>query len=124
MSREAAHERGVLGSRLELLEPHRQPVSIRPVLAARWEIDAIRVQPLQRLRRRPVPLAQDLLGNVDAEIWIDADQMRVERGVMRLRKRNEPLVPVLDDVRCVEEQRLAGKKPLATETALRVWTGL
>src|SRR5262245_36146419 len=79
--REVSRQSG-LGAQLEVFEPRRQPVAIRSVLIARRKMDALQMQALQRLQGRAIPLAQNATGDMNFEVRIDADQMRIERRVM------------------------------------------
>ena len=77
-------------------------------------MDRSAVQPLQGFEHRAVVLPQQPLGHMQPIVRIDADQMRIEGGMMNFRERNavgndrlaEPLVLVRDDVRGVQQQRL------------------
>jgi hypothetical protein len=52
------------------------------------EEGSVSVQALQRLQGRSILLPKDPIGDVDLEVRVDADELRVECGVMRLCERN------------------------------------
>jgi hypothetical protein len=72
------------------------------------------MEPLQRLKHRTVVLREQAVRNMKSIVGIDADQMRVERGMMNFGQRDavghdwlsKSLVLVGDDVRGVKEQGL------------------
>src|ERR1700730_574239 len=98
-------------ARLESLEPQCEPIPVRAILRPRWQMDGLAIEPLQRLQHRPVALAQQPFGDVQAVIRVDADKVRIEGSVMNFRERNavgndrlaEQLMPVRDDMSCIEQ---------------------
>jgi len=69
----------------KLLEPHREPVPIRPILGTPREVDHVSIQLLERLQSGPVADGEKPVGNDDPIVRRDADEMRIERRVVQLR---------------------------------------
>jgi hypothetical protein len=84
----SAPEKATSRHRLEALEPQRKPISIKLVLHSLRQMDCAPVQSFQRLKHRAVTLPEQPLGHMQLIIRVDADQMRVERRMMNLRKRD------------------------------------
>ena len=99
--------------RLEPLEAQREPITIRAILDAAWQVDCSAIQPLQSFEHRAIILTEQPFGHMQPIVGVDADQMRVESGVMNFRERDairhhrlaELLVLVRDDMSRVEQQR-------------------
>ncbi len=68
------------------LEPTRQPSPIRTILIPPRHLDHLTDNTLQpEFEERPIVNFEQPVGDMDAEIPIDPDQMSVEGGVMELR---------------------------------------
>lgn len=99
---------------LEVLEPFGQSLAIGPVALARRQMKRTQVECLERLEHGPVALCPQTFGNMDPEIRIYPDQVRIEGGMVDLRQRdpvgNNGLPParigVVDDVGRVQQQSL------------------
>jgi hypothetical protein len=93
---------------------HRQPLPIRHISLPSRQLSHPAIELLQRLQLRAVFQAQQPVGDVDAVIGVDADEMGVEGGVVDFREgetvRDHRLahefVAVIDDVGGIEQQRL------------------
>jgi hypothetical protein len=71
---------------LEFLEPERQPISIRTILTPPWQLDHLPGDPLQpEFEKRAVMQVEQPIGDVDAEIRVDPDQVGIKRRMMDLR---------------------------------------
>src|SRR5437879_10511332 len=85
------------------------------------------MQALQSLQGGAVFLMQHAVRYMNLEVWIDSDQLRVESRVMCFRERDavlhhrlpELLVLVLDDMRGVEQHRLAQARQRAAAPVRR-----
>ena len=71
-----------------MLEPNRQPVSIRAIFIPSWRLDYLPDDPLQaEFKEWAIVDFEKPIGNVNSVIGIDADQMSVESRVMEFRQR-------------------------------------
>ena len=94
---------------LEALEPHRKSVPVRAVLGTAWQVDGPPIEAFQGVKHRTVALTQQAVSNMQAVVWVDADQMGVKGRMMDFRQRKaigyhrlaEPFVLVRDDMSCV-----------------------
>lgn len=73
---------------LEHLESLRQPVAGRSISVTSRNMQRTEVQALERLKHWAVDLQSEALGDTQLVVWIDAYQVRTERGVMDFRKRD------------------------------------
>ena len=97
----------------ERLEPQRQAIAIWPILWSAWPVQDPPIQSLERFEHGPVGLREEAFGNMNPVVWIDTDQMGVERRMVDFGKRDsighdrmpEPLVLVRDDMGCIQQQR-------------------
>jgi hypothetical protein len=78
---ESEFERSVSHHRFEPRKAQRKPIAIRTVLKTAWQVNGSAVNALTSF------CPEQSVGHVQAVVWVDADQMRVEGGVMNLRKR-------------------------------------
>ena len=66
----------------ETIEPQSEPVSIRLVPNPLRKAKQSSVQPFNRLQHRPILLGEEAFGDVQPIVWVDANQVGIEGGVM------------------------------------------
>jgi hypothetical protein len=72
---------------LEFLEPSRQPMSIRVIHTSSRQLDHPPGDPLQpEFEKQAIVDSEQSLGDVDAEIRVDPDQLGVKGRMMKLRR--------------------------------------
>jgi hypothetical protein len=88
VSLEAAGRFEPLCSLLELLEPKRQPVSVRTILKRSRPVDQFSDDPLKaEFEKRAVMDFEQAVRDVDSVIRVNADQVGIKRGMMDFRQR-------------------------------------
>jgi hypothetical protein len=77
-----------MGGFLELLEPSRQPLSIPPIHTSPRQLDHLPGDPFQaEFEKRAVMDFKQAVGDVDAEIRVDPDQLSVKGRMVELGQR-------------------------------------
>ncbi len=66
------------------IEPQGETVVVWIILGAGRQLEGPPVQLLQGFEHLAVMLIEQAFGNVQPVIWVDPDQVRIERGVMDL----------------------------------------
>ena len=74
--------------RLEPLEPHCKTVPIWAVFYPPRQMEGSAIQPFESFEHLAVVLPEQAPRHVQTVIWVDSDEMRVERGVMDFRERD------------------------------------
>ena len=69
----------------ELCKPCSKPISVGSILSALRQVQQPALQIFQGLEYRAVVLRQQALRDVYLEVWIDTEQMSIERGMVNLR---------------------------------------
>jgi hypothetical protein len=72
----------------EPLKGESEAVAVWPVLHTTRQVNVFTLQSFKGFQYRAIPSLQQSLGNLQPVVWIDADEMRVERRMMNLGKRN------------------------------------
>ncbi len=75
---------GISRRRLEPLEPQDETIPVGIILGTGWQVEGPPVQLLEGLEHLAVMLIEQAFRNVQPVIWVDPDQVCIERGVMDL----------------------------------------
>ena len=102
-----------LRSSFESGEAHGKPVTIWSIFGAIWRVKCGAAQTFQSIEHWTIVPSQQAIRDMQLIIWVNTNQMGIERSVMKFRKWNpvrddgltEPLVLVLDDVRSIQQER-------------------
>jgi hypothetical protein len=74
--------------RLEPFEAQREPIAVGGILRALRQPQQSSVQPLDGLKHRAIPLGEQALGDMQAIVRIDPNQVGVEGGMVDLGQGN------------------------------------
>lgn len=105
---------GRSGPRPENIESHRKAIAIGPVALSKWQPNRSTVQAFDGFEQGTITLLKQTLRNVQSEIGIDSDQVRIEGCVVQFGKWNtirhdrlaQCLISIRHDMRCIQQQRL------------------